>query len=65
MKRILTNGLFNLIFEHSETSCGYVERVVDAITGDKISIKHLNGILAVENAINEYLENGIYKEVNA
>ena len=65
MTRILTNGLFNLIFEHSETSCGYVERVVDATTGDKISIRHLSGILDVENVINKYLESGIYKEVNA
>lgn len=65
MKRILTNGLFNLIFEHSETSCGYVERMVDATTGEKISIRHFNGILAVENVINEYLKNGIYEEVNA
>ena len=65
MKRILTNGLFNLIFEHSKTSCGYIERMVDATTGDKISLKHLNSILAVENAINKYLESGIYKEVNA
>ena len=55
MKRILTNGLFNLIFEHSKTSCGYVERMVDAITGDRISIKHLNSILAVENAIKDTL----------
>ena len=65
MKVVLTNGLFNLIFEHSETSCGYVERMVDATTGTKISIKHLNGILEVENTINKYLESGIYEEVNA
>ena len=63
MKRILTNGLFNLIFEHSKTSCGYVERMTDAATGEKISIKHFNSILAVENVINEYLESGIYEEV--
>ena len=65
MKRILTNGLFNLIFEHSETSCGYVERIIDCLTGKKLSIKHLNGILEVENTINKYLESGIYEEVNA
>lgn len=65
MKRILTNGLFNLIFEHSKTSCGYVERMVDATTGDKISIRHLSSILVVENVINKYLESGIYEEVNA
>ena len=65
MTRILTNGLFNLIFEHSKTSCGYVERMVDATTGERISLRHLNSILSVENAINKYLESGIYKEVNA
>ena len=63
MKRILTNGLFNLVFEHSETSCGYVERMIDAATGEKISMIHFNSILAVENVINEYLENESYKEV--
>lgn len=65
MKRILTNGLFNLVFEHSEKSCGYVERMEDIIAGNKIQIKHLNSITAVENTINKYLESGIYKEINA
>lgn len=65
MKVVLTNGLFNLVFEHSKSSCGYVERTIDCLTGKKLSIRHLNGILEVKNVINEYLKSGIYEEVNA
>ena len=64
MKVVLTNGLFNLVFEHSKTSCGYVERMVDCLTGDKISLKHLDGVSSVEYAIKKYLELG-YTMVNA
>ena len=64
MKVVLTNGLFNLVFEHSKTSCGYVERMVDCLTGKKLSIKHLDGISSVEYAIKQYLEEGFTK-VNA
>ena len=64
MKVVLTNGLFNLVFEHSKTSCGYVERTIDCLTGDKISLKHLDGVLSVEYAINKYLKEG-FTMVNA
>lgn len=64
MKVVLTNGLFNLVFEHSKTSCGYVERIIDCLTGKKLSIKHLDGVLSVEYAIKKYLELG-YTMVNA
>lgn len=61
MKIVLTNGLFNLVFEHSKTSCGYVERMVDCLTGKKLSIKHLDGVLSVEYAIKQYLKEGFTK----
>ena len=58
MKVVLTNGLFNLVFEHSKTSCGYVERMIDCLTGKKISIKHLDGVLSVDYTIKKYLKEG-------
>ena len=58
MRVVLTNGLFNLVFEHSKTSCGYVERMVDCLTGKKLSIKHLDGVLSVDYAIKKYLKEG-------
>lgn len=64
MKVVLTNGLFNLVFEHSKTSCGYVERMVDSLTGKKISLKHLDGVSSVQYAIKKYLELG-FTMVNA
>ena len=64
MKVVLTNGLFNLVFEHSKTSCGYVERMVDCLTGKKLSLKHLDGVASVEYVIKRYLEEGFTK-VNA
>ena len=64
MKVVLTNGLFNLVFERSKTSCGYVERMVDCLTGDKISLKHLDGVSSVEYAIKKYLKEG-FTMVNA
>ena len=63
MKVVLTNGLFNLVFEHSKTSCGYVERTVDCLTGKKLMIKHLDGVSSVEYAIKKYLELGYTKVI--
>ena len=65
MTRILTNGLFRIEFTKAENTNGYVERVIDEITNERISLKHYNGTIEMNYAINNYLESGLYKEVNA